>query len=198
MQFPLGQYTTSGCTSSTGSLGSSLGNALVREKPEALKVPQGINHVWSMDFIHEHLDDGNTFKFFNVIDDFNREAIGTVFDMSLPAERVISELKLIISWSGKSPVIRCDNGPENISGAILNCAAYWGTKPEYIKPDNPQQNTYVERLNRSVRYEWLSQDLAEVQEFATKWIWSYRHDRPSMALCRFTPKQRFIKAAGTI
>jgi len=50
-----------------------------------------------------------------------------------------------------------------------------------------------------VRYEWLSQYnwsyLAEVQDFATKWIWSYNHDRPDMALGGFTPKQRLAKAA---
>jgi putative transposase len=48
----------------------------VREKPEALTVPQAINQVWSMDFMHDQLEDGRTFRLFNVIDDFNREAIG--------------------------------------------------------------------------------------------------------------------------
>jgi len=54
-------------------------------------------------------------------------------------------------------------------------------------------------FNRTVRYEWLSQyywrDLAEVQDFATKWMWSYNHDRPNMALGGFTPKQRLAMAA---
>jgi len=74
-----------------------------------------------------------------------------------------------------------------------------GIKLEYIQPGNPQQNAYVERFNRTVRYEWLSQyywhDLAEVQDFATKWMWSYNHDRPNMALAGFTPKQRLPMAA---
>jgi len=82
---------------------------LVREKPEALTVPQGINQVWSMDFMHDQLDDGRTFRLLNVIDDFNREAIGMEVDFSLPSERVIRELKQIISWRGKPQVIRCDN-----------------------------------------------------------------------------------------
>jgi putative transposase len=63
----------------------------------------------------------------------------------------------------------------------------------------PQQNAYVERFNRTVRYEWLSQyywsDLAEVQEFSTMCMWSYNHDRPNMALGGFTPKQRLAMAA---
>jgi putative transposase len=172
---------------------------LVREKPEALTVPQAINQVWSMDFMHDQLEDGRSFRLFNVIDDFNREAIGMEVDFSLPSERVIRELKQIISWRGKPQVIRCDNGPEYISAAIQTWAQEWGIRLEYIQPGNPQQNAYVERFNRTVRYEWLSQyywsDLAEVQDFATKWMWSYNHDRPNMALGGFTPKQRLAMAA---
>jgi putative transposase len=91
---------------------------LVREKPEALTVPEGVNQVWSMDFMHDQLEDGRTFRLLNVIDDFNREAIGMEVDFSLPTERVIKDLSQIISWRGKPQVIRCDNGPEHISAAI--------------------------------------------------------------------------------
>jgi len=113
--------------------------------------------MWSMDFMHDQLEDGRTFRLFNFIDDFNREAIGMEVDFSLPSERVIRELKQIISWRGKLQVIRCDNGPEHISSAIQNWVSEWGIRLEYIQPGNPQQNAYVERFNRTVRYEWLSQ-----------------------------------------
>ena len=71
-----------------------------------------INQVWSMDFMHDQLQDAKPFRLLNVIDDFNREALGIGIDFSLPSERVIRELKQIISWRGKPEVIRCDNGPE--------------------------------------------------------------------------------------
>jgi putative transposase len=49
------------------------------------------------------------------------------------------------------------------------------------------------------QYEWLLQyywhGLAEVQDFATKWTWSYNHDQPNMALGGFTPKQQLAMAA---
>jgi putative transposase len=72
----------------------------------------------------------------------------------LPAERLIGELKLMISWRVKQLIIRCDNGPEYISAAIQNWAAEWGIRLEYIQPGNPQQNDDVERFNRTIRYEW--------------------------------------------
>ena len=57
----------------------------------------------------------------------------------------------------------------------------------------------VKRFNRTVRYEWLSQyywqDLNKVQDFATRWMWHYNHDRPNKALGGFTPKQRLAMAA---
>jgi putative transposase len=56
----------------------------------------------------------------------------------------------------------------------------------HIQPGKPQQNAYVERFNRTVRYEWLSQhyweSINEVQEFTTQWMYKYNNQRPNMAL----------------
>ncbi len=172
---------------------------LNREKPEPLAVPDTINEVWSMDFMHDQLSDGRSFRLFNVIDDCNREALGIEIDFSLPSERVIRVLKQIIEWRGRPNIIRSDNGPGNISAAIQTWAELCGIAFQYIQPGKPQQNAYVERFNRTVRYEWLSQyywqDLDEVQDLATRWMWHYDHDRPNMALGGFTPKQRLAMAA---
>jgi putative transposase len=46
-----------------------------------------------MDFMYDQLEDGRTFRLFNVIYNYNREAIGMEADFSLPAERGIRELK---------------------------------------------------------------------------------------------------------
>ncbi len=88
---------------------------MVREKPATLTVPASINPVWSMDFMHEQLNNGRSIRLFNVIDEFNREALGIEVDFSLPSERVIRSLEQIISWRGCPAVIRCDNGPEYIT-----------------------------------------------------------------------------------
>ena len=172
---------------------------IVREKPEALAVPESANQCWSMDFMHDQLEDGRSFRLLNVIDDFNREALGIGVDFSLPAERVIRVLDQIIEWRGKPLAIRSDNGPEYISELLRRWSEKHDVRLDFIQPGNPQQNAYVERFNRTVRYEWLSQhlwkDLAEVQLFATQWMHDYNHERPHMALGGITPKQRLAMAA---
>ena len=134
-----------------------------------------------------------------MIDDFNREGLNIEIDHSLPSERVIRSLEQIISWRGAPQVLRCDNGPEYISMVMQKWAQSRGIRIEYIQPGNPQQNAYVERFNRTVRYEWLAQylfeDLNEVQMFATQWLWTYNHERPNMGLGGITPKQRLAMAA---
>ncbi len=86
-----------------------------RTNPEPLTVPDSNNEVWSMGFMHDQLNDGRTFRLFNVLDDFNREALGIEVDFSLPSERVIRSLEQIMQWRGTPKVLRCDNGPEYIS-----------------------------------------------------------------------------------
>ena len=127
-----------------------------------------------MDFMHDQLGDQRSYRLFNVIDDFNREALGIDVDLSLPAARVIRALNQIIEWRGKPKNIRCDNGPEYISSVLMAWAEKLDIQLCYIQPGNPQQNAYVERFNRTVRYDWLNQDIftsiEEVQEKATRWL----------------------------
>ncbi len=63
----------------------------VRDKPEALTMPQGINQVWSMDFMRDQFEDGRTYRLLNMVNDFNREANGMEIDFSMSSERVIRE-----------------------------------------------------------------------------------------------------------
>ncbi|KKY05500.1 transposase [Xanthomonas phaseoli pv. phaseoli] len=171
----------------------------VRERPEPLAVPAAINQVLSMDFMHDQLADGRSFRLFNVLDDFNREGLGIEVDLSLPSARVIRSLEQIIDWRGKHAGIRCDNGPEYISGALLSWAQRHGIRVEHIQPGKPQQNAYVERYNRTIRYAWLAQTLFDtidqVQDKATRWLWTYNHERPNMALGGITPAMKLAMAA---
>jgi putative transposase len=172
---------------------------IVRSKPVPLAVPNEINQCWSMDFMHHKLTDGRSYRLLNVIDDHNREGLAIEVDFSLPAVRVIRTLDQIIEWRGKPKVIRSDNGPEYISDVLATWAEKHGITLAFIQPGNPQQNAYIERYNRTVRYDWLEQylwtEIYEVQDYATQWLWTYNHERPNMALGGTTPMQKLAMAA---
>ncbi len=112
-----------------------------------------------MDFIHDQLSDGRSFWLFNVLDDYNREGLGIEVDLSLSSARVIRSQEQIIEWRGTPRVLRCDNGLELVGAALMNWARKKGARIECIQPEKPQQNASVERYNRTVRYDWLSQHL---------------------------------------
>jgi putative transposase len=99
----------------------------------------------------------------------------------------------------KPQTIRVDNGPEYISGTLMTWAEKHGVRLEHIQPGKPQQNAYIERYNRTVRGEWLSQyifeTIEEAQNQATEWLWTYRNERPNMGIGGITPAMELKTAA---
>ena len=64
----------------------------------------------------------------------------------------------------------------------------------FTQPGNPQQNAYVERFNRTVRYECLNQHwfrtLAEASYEIEQWRQHYNHVRPhSSKTLEMNPKK---------
>ena len=128
-----------------------------------------------------------------------REGLAIEADFSLTSERVIRALNQVIEWRGKPKSIRCDNGPEYISRLLHEWAEEHNIKLLFIQPGKPQQNAYVERYNRTVKYDWLNQylfsNISEVKESATKWLWFYNNERPNIAIGGITPMQKLAMAA---
>jgi len=166
---------------------------LKRDKPDALAVPTAVNQVWSMDFMSDSLTDGRSIRTFNVIDDYNREGLTIDVDLSMPGLRVIRALEQIIEWRGKPAAIRCDNGPEYLSAALVTWANRQKITLMYIQPGKPTQNAYVERFNRTVRHEWLDlhefESIEQAQQLATEWLWLYNNERPNTAIGGIPPRK---------
>jgi putative transposase len=158
---------------------------LKRNKPEPLKEPIRKDQVWSIDFMHDQLVDDRKYRLFNVIDDFKREGLAIEASFSFPSLRVIRALENLLEWRSKPAVIRCDNGPEFTSHQFISWARQQNIRIEHIQPGKPQQNAYIERHNRTIRFSWVSKhlfdSLEQVQNYATKWLWFYNHERPHKA-----------------
>ena len=164
---------------------------------EPLLQPLMPNVTWSMDFMHDSLQFGRTFRSFNVIDDFNREALNITIDTSLNSRRVIRELDQLIDWRGKPERIRVDNGPEFIANALAQWAKLHKIELQFIEKGKPQQNGYIERFNRSFRTEILDafsfDNLRQARLLTHAWMWSYNNERPHSSLKYHTPVQFMLK-----
>lgn len=81
----------------------------------------------------------------------------------------------------------------------MSWAAQQNISLRFIQPGKPQQNAYIDRYNRTVRYDWLGQhlfsSLDELQSYATQWQWFYNHERPNMTLNGYTPMQHIQRMA---
>jgi putative transposase len=160
---------------------------------EPLAVPPQANETWSADFMADSLWSGRRFRMFNVIDDFNREALRIEIDTSLPALRITRALDELIEVRGKPCRLRLDNGPELISAELAKWATKHSVALTFIQPGKPTQNAYIERFNRTYRTEVLDcyvfNTLGEVRRMTTEWITRYNTERPHESLGRIPPTQ---------
>ena len=59
-------------------------------------IPQRPNEMWSMDFVRDSLYDGRRIRVFNVIEDFNRQALIMEADTSMNSKRITVLLDQLI------------------------------------------------------------------------------------------------------
>ncbi len=79
-----------------------------RERAE-LYVPRLPDTVWSADFMADALVCGRRVRTFNVIDDFNREALHIEIDTSITSQRLVRIFEHLRSERGLPQVLRTDN-----------------------------------------------------------------------------------------
>ena len=173
---------------------------LPNRSPEPLRVPESANQCWSIDFMSDALWCGRKFRTFNIVDDFNREALAIEVDLNLPAQRIIRVLERVAMWRGYPKKLRMDNGPELTSAKMAEWAEANGVVLEFIKPGKPTQNSYVERFNRTYREEVLDmyvfRTLSEVREITDKWLVEYNEERPHESLGNLTPVEYLASRNG--
>nr|WP_227640543.1 IS3 family transposase [Klebsiella pneumoniae] len=166
--------------------------------PIPLVTPEAMNQSWSIDFMHDALVCGRRFRTFNVVDDFNREALAIEIDLNIPAQRVVRVLDRIVANRGYPLKMRMDNGPELVSLTLAQWAEEHGVMLEFIRPGKPTQNAFIERFNRTYRTEildfYLFRTLNEAREITERWLAEYNGERPHESLNNLTPEEYRLMA----
>jgi len=159
--------------------------------------PLKINRTWSMDFMHDSLENGRKFRVLNIIDDYNREALAIEADYSHSGESVVTVLDELIWTRGKPLALRTDNGPEFISKFLTSWCKDREIEMQFIQPGQPNQNAYVERFNRLFREDVLDayvfEDLKQVRILAEEWKNDYNINHPHSSLGGLSPKNYLKK-----
>ena len=162
-------------------------------EPLPLVVPAEANQVRSADFMSDSLYNGTRFRTFNVLDDFNREALAIEIDTSFTGERLVRVFEQLAAQRGLPDILRVDNGPEFLGTTFSDWCAQQGIFIDYIEPGKPNQNAFIERFNRTFRTEvlntWLFASLEEVREITWAWMLEYNEERDHDALGGLTPAE---------
>lgn len=164
-----------------------------RRKANIVRVPIAkptrLNEVWSMDFIHDRLENGRKLKVLNVVDDFSRRCVGQIIADSITGKRLV---EFFDSLDCKPVALRCDNGPEFWSRAF-QAWAQDKVKIDFIQPGKPQQNAFVESFNGKFREQCLNENLFfsvdHARELIDEWREVYNNFRPHRSLKGKTPKE---------
>jgi putative transposase len=146
---------------------------------------------WTMDFIHDTLADGRSFRTLNLTDTFTRQCLGQEVDTSLSGHRVTRLLDRAVQEYGLPAEVQMDNGPE-FRSKVLDLWAYRnGVQLVFIEPGKPTQNGHIESFNGRFRAECLDQQwfgsLQQARALIEAWRISYNSQRPHSSLGYLPP-----------
>lgn len=153
----------------------------------------GPNSIWTYDFVHDRLANGNVLKLLCVLDEHTRECLAIEVGKSLRSQDVILTLSRLMRLYGKPAYIRSDNGAEFTATAVMTWLREQNVGPAYIKPGSPWQNGFIESFNGKLRDECLNREWfvtrREAKILIEKWRQFYNNERPHSALGNRTPAE---------
>lgn len=156
-------------------------------------VASGRNQYWSMDFVHDQLASGRSFRVLTVIDQWSRESVLLEANASLTGQSVVDALESVSARRPLPKAITVDHGTEFTSKALDEWAYRRGVQLDFIRPGKPVENAFIESFNGRLRDECLNvydfASLDHAQRLIEAWRQDYNQFRPHGALGQLTPSE---------
>ncbi len=159
----------------------------------AVPAASGRHQSWSMDFVHDQLASGRTFRVLTVIDQWSRESVRLEARVAQTGRSVVEALEAVSARRPLPRSITVDHGTEFTSTALDEWAYRRGVALDFIRPGKPVENAFIESFNGRLRDECLNvhsfTDMAHAQRVLDSWRHDYNHKRPHGALGHLTPSE---------
>ena len=180
--------------------------------------PKYPNHIWAIDFVHDKLSNGRSYKMLTVLDEYTREALCVTVAPKMGSADVLEALYPLLLKRGKPEYLRSDNGSEFIAEALQTWLQRVGVKPIHIYPGSPLsktasptwENGYIvlearlrhdERFNGTLRCEVLNAEwftsINQARVVINQWLRQYNHTRPHQALNMRPPVPETLHQCGS-
>ena len=130
----------------------------------------------------DQLATGRRVRILNVVDDYSRECIGQLVDVSISGERVSRLLERLAVERARPTAIVVDNGPEFTSKALFGWAQRMGVRLHFIQLGKPCQNAFVESFNGKFRDACLNEQSVRRSDGRGKRRNASRRGKPSITI----------------
>jgi putative transposase len=154
-------------------------------------IPSGPTERWSMDFVHDTLANGHTFRVLTVVDHWSRQSPVLEAGFRMSGEMVGQVLDRALNGTPGPRSITVDHGTEFQSRALEDWAYCRSVQLDFIRSGKPVEKAFIESFNGRLRDECLNvhqfTSLTEAQHIIEAWRLDYNQRRPHSSLGHLTP-----------
>lgn len=157
-----------------------------------------VNQVWSTDITYVPMTCGFMYLA-AVIDWHSRYVLSWRLSNSLEGSFCVEALEAALG-RGKPEIFNTDQGSQFTASAFTRCLERAGVAISMDGRGRALDNVFIERLWRTVKYEWLYTHgygaVAELQAGLAEYFGFYNSTRPHQSLAYRTPAQVYSEGAG--
>lgn len=160
------------------------------------------DQIWAIDFVHDYLKNGESFRCLTAIDIFSREVPNIFASKSMAGYLPVNFLESLKASRKLPEHLIVDNGPEFVSQPFVEWCEKNNITLHFIDPGKPVQNAYIESFNGKFRQEFLSRNkfdsISALQNNIRNWTKFYNEERPHSSLDYMTPKEFALEQKGVL